>query len=255
VGEYDKHWHKEGTDNFYDINLRVQTKVGVVKNLDVQVSPIFVYRQTEGARSINMGDLPLDVNIQLFKIQTINGYPALKLALRANAPTGKYQHLSVHKEKTDATGSGCWFPGAALIFASLWHLKGIHYLGWRMYTEYRIGVPVHIKGRSAYGGDGATRGIVYPGNYLIFDTSLEYSFTQNWAIACDFRYMHTNRLRSSGSKAKMLRAPSKEEFSLAPAIEYNFTKTLGMIAGVWFSIAGRNTPQFINGMLSFEAHF
>lgn len=255
VGEYNKHWHTEGRDNFYDINLRVQTKVGVVKNLDVQVVPHFVYRRTQGEQSVNIGDLSLDLNIQLVKLQKINGYPALKLALRSNAPIGKYQHLSARKERTDATGTGCWFPGAALAFSSIWHLKGVHYLGWRLFGEYRLGVPVHVKGRSVYGGDSSTRGTVYPGNVLTCDTAVEYNFTQNWAFACDLRYTHSNRTRSSGKKAQMLKGPSREAFSLAPAIEYNFTHSFGMIGGVWFSVAGRNYPKFINGMLSCEMHF
>lgn len=255
VAEYDKHWHARGIDNFYHINLRVQTKFGVIKNVDFQLAPIFVVNETQGVHSENIGDLPIDLNIQLFRAMHGSGYPALKLALRANVPIGKYQHLSVHKKKTDVTGSGCWFPGPGLVYSSLWHLNGIHYLSGRISSEYRIGVPVRVKGRSVYGGDAKTRGVVYPGNYFNLDTSFEYNFTQNWAIACDFRYSHFNKTRSSGEKAKMLKKPSKELFSLAPAIEYNFSKTLGMIGGVWFSLAGRNTGKFINGMISIEAHF
>ena len=38
---------------------------------------------------------------------------------------------------------------------------------------------------------------------------------------------------------------SSTSIALAPAIEYNFTSRVGLIAGVEFSVAGRNTPSYI----------
>lgn len=255
VGFYNSHWHVESEPNFYDLNVRLQTKFGIVDRIDFQFTPIWVFRETRGEHSTNIGDMPLDLNIQLYRSMKRGGGPALKLALRANAPIGKYQHLSVRKRKTDATGTGCWFPGPGLYFSDLWHLGGIHYLELRVVSEYRFGVPVSVKSRNVYGGDAETKGTVYPGNYTSLDAAIQWNFTQRWALACDFRYEHHNKDRFSGKSSEPMTRPSREEFSLAPAIEYNWSRDIGIIGGVWFSVAGRNTHQFANGMLSLNAYF
>ncbi|MDF1757684.1 MAG: hypothetical protein P1U74_05245 [Legionellaceae bacterium] len=38
-------------------------------------------------------------------------------------------------------------------------------------------------------------------------------------------------------------------FSLAPAIEYNFSAHLGLIGGAWFTVAGKNTPNSVTSIL------
>lgn len=255
VGNYNSHWHVEKEPNFYDLNVRFQTKFGIVNRVDFQLTPTVVFRETQGEHSTNIGDLPIDLNIQIYRSMKLGGGPAIKLALRANAPIGKYQHLSVRKLKTDASGTGCWFPGAGLYFSDIWRVGGIHYIELRIVSEYRIGVPVSVKSRNIYGGDAETRGTVYPGNYLFIDSAIQWNLTQRWAVACDFRYEHHNRDRFSGKSSKPLIHPSREEFSLAPAIEYNWSKDVGMIGGIWFSFLGRNTHQFINGMFAVNAHF
>ncbi len=253
-GKYNSHWQTASIENFYSEEIRIQFKVGLIKRVEFQIEPSIIYQKTDGENAVNFGDLPLGLNVQILGPYTIHGEPNLKLSLLANAPTGKYQHLNGHKKQTDATGSGCWFPGLGLNLSQLWYFSDHHYLQLRAMFHYRFGVPVHVKGNNSYGGDASTRGTVYPGNYFIFDTALLYSFTQNWAGSCDFRYRHQNSNRYSLRGVKPA-SSSGEEFSLAPALEYNFSKKLGIIGGLWFTIAGRNVAQFINGILSLTAYF
>ncbi|HEX2583220.1 MAG TPA: transporter, partial [Chlamydiales bacterium] len=118
-------------------------------------------------------------------------------------------------------------------------------------AQYAISSLVYVRGANAYGGDSSTNGLVRPGNAVQLIVSFEYTLTQNWALALDTYYQHLNRSTFSGnSDGKKVGAPSSEQFSLAPAIEYNFSKKLGIIGGVWFSVASRNTPQFISGVLN-----
>jgi hypothetical protein len=152
-------------------------------------------------------------------------------------------------------GKGCWYPEIGLVLSKLFYFSGIHYLETRFYSTHRVGTPTFIKGRSVYGGDKTTRGTAYPGNIFIADFAFEYNLTQNWAMACDFYYLHHDHNRFSGKTKIPAVKPLHEQFSLAPAIEHNWSKTLGIIGGVWFSIAGRNTSQFINGILSLNAYF
>ncbi len=45
------------------------------------------------------------------------------------------------------------------------------------------------------------------------------------------------------------------EFTLAPAIDYTFSKDVALTAGVWFTVAGKNTPAFYAPMISFTANW
>ncbi len=254
IADDDSDWKAKSIENFYTEELRTQIKIGLFDRVDFQVAPRIVYHFTEHARAFNVGDLPFAFGLQILRQRTIHNGPNLKLSLIGNAPTGKYQHLNAHKKKTDASGSGCWFPGIGLFLSQLWYFSGPHYLDVRWTASYRFGVPVHVRGFNTYGGDNTTKGTVYPGNYWTLDSALQYSLTRNWVAACDFRYRHLNRTRFSGHGLKSTRH-SGEEWSLAPAIEYNFSRDLGIIGGVWFSIAGRNVPQFVNGILSLVSYY
>ncbi len=255
LARYDSSWQLQSRKQFYTGMLRVKTKVGLLDRLDFQFTPRVILEKTQGQQSINFGDLPIGLNIQVLRPKTQEEGPFVKLLLRANIPTGDYQDLNTHKERTDMTGSGSWFPGGGFSFSNLWHFSKRHFLEFRLVSEYRFGVPVSVKGLNAYGGEKGTKGRVFPGNRFYVNGAVQYSFTQRWAFACDFIYSHSGRNRFSGKKGDLIKKASSDLFSLAPAIEYNWSQRFGAIAGVWFSLAGRNADLFINPMLSFTAYF
>ena len=255
VGRYNSHWKTYSTPNFYNTNLRVRIKTGITNWLDAQILPQVTYQETEGKHSCNIGDLLAAFNIQLLTSELKSPWPAIKLMLHTRIPTGKYQHLKKDLKGTDATGTGCWFPEVNLIVSKLWHYSAIHFIEMRLATGYRIGTPTSVTGLNVYGGNRKTEGTAYPGNIFSFDAAIQYSLTQTWAFACDLYYLHTNQNRFSGHTTSSMTRPSSEQYSLAPAIEYNFSNDVGLIGGIWFSVAGRNTPQFINGILSLNAYF
>lgn len=241
--------------NFYNFNLRVRLKTGITSWMDLQITPQAVYKETLGVSSAGFADLLFAFNIQLLTFKIDNPWPSLKLILHASIPSGKYQELNPSLEATDGRGTGCWYPEIAFVSSKFWHFSKVHFLEARFYSGYRIGTPTSVKGLSVYGGDVHTRGIAYPGNVFFADAAFQYNLTKNWAFACDFYYQHLNRSRFSGRTIAAVGFPSAEQFSLAPAIEYNWSQSIGMIGGIWFSAAGRNTPQFINGILSLNAYF
>lgn len=267
---YDEHWHTHSKPNFYSANLQIITKIGLCQGLDFQIAPQVFYNETEGERYGNIGDLPLTLNIQLLKPQLSNPYPALKLFLKINAPTGKYQHLSSKLKKTDALGAGSLLPQVGLIIGKLIHTHGIHFLDLRFLLSYQVGTAVHVKGLNTYGGSKNTSGKIYPGNAFVFDAAFQYNVSRRWAFACDLYYNYNKKNRFSGTGGtppktqEVVSGPSVTEegvsasflpsqsISLAPAIEFNWSKNCGIIAGVWFSVAGKNTYQFTTGVISFN---
>ena len=85
----------------------------------------------------------------------------------------------------------------------------------------------------------------------------EYSLTRNWVLATDFVGIFGSKSRFLGNPGKNLMGlPSSNikrasiQYSLAPAIEYNWSESLGVIAGCWFTVAGKNSAKFENYTVS-----
>ncbi len=250
TGRYNSHWKAHSTPNFYSTQLQVQTKIGILRGLDFQFYPQFFFNETQGRHYSSIGDMPIGFNIQLLRSDLEDAWPAMKLGLKANIPLGKYQHLKAHRKRTDAIGVGTWYPAVCLVFSKMWNTSGIHFLESRLAFNYQIRTPVHVRGRNTYGGSSHTRGTAYPGNIFSVDGSIQYNFTQRWVFACDLFYLHSNKNRFSGKSDVSVTRPSREQLSLAPAIEYNWSDNLGLIGGVWFTVAGRNSAQFTTGVIA-----
>lgn len=256
-GIYDQHWKAQSLPNFYSTRAQLQTRIGIAESLDCRVYPQFFYNETEGGHYENIGDLPLALGFQLVRAQVTDLWPAIKLSLQVSAPLGKHQHLKPDRKRTDAIGSGAWDPTATLIFSKLWHTAETHYLSTRLVFNYKIGIPVHVKGFNTYGGAANTRGLVHQGDNYSVDGAIQYNFDRHWAFACDLIYSHNNKNSFSGKTGTdalgnpaVNTAPSREQVSLAPAIEYNFSRNLGVIGGVWFTVAGRNSNRFVTGVFA-----
>lgn len=258
TGFYDSHWSSHDTKNFYNVNTQIPIQVGILPRVDFAFDPQFSWNHIDGASHWAYNDMPFAFDLQLYYDTPDKWTPAIKLSFRAVAPLGKYQKLDPKDKGTDAGGGGTWSPGIGLTFSNLLHFTGVHFLASRLAFSYSVPNSVHVKGLNAYGGGHHTYGTVYPGPSFSADLGLEYTLARHWALALDVLYVHSNHTRFSGHKGKtdgvtnVIGAPSSEQFSLAPAIEYNFNNNYGIIAGVWFSVAGRNTAEFINGVVAFN---
>ncbi|MBS0654041.1 MAG: hypothetical protein JSR39_11020 [Verrucomicrobia bacterium] len=253
-GHYGPNWHTTSIPKFFTANVEIPIQYGPVKPIDVEIVPQFSWNHVDGASQWVVNDLPLILDIQLLYDKPGKWWPAIKLTLKANAPIGKYQKLDPHKLGTDIGGAGTWNETIALVFSHLYHISGVHYYAPRLYIGYTVPNPVHVKNLNAYGGAKGTRGKVYPGNTFVTILGMELSLTPHWALACDFQYQHSNKTRFSGKATAPMGGPSSEQFSVAPAFEYNWNANIGIIAGAWFTFAGRNTTEFASGVVAFNIY-
>lgn len=252
-GVYDEHWRAHSTPHFYSTQAQLLTVIGLTKSVELRLAPQAFYNTSQGAHYTNVGDFPVGFGFQLVRADVSDPWPSAKLILRASIPIGKYQHLNPDKNKTDAIGSGSWEPTVTLAFSKLFHTAPTHYLSSRLVFTYLLGTGVHVRGFNSYGGASDTRGTVHRGGVFSVDWSVEYNFSRHWAFACDLLYTHNNKNRFSGNPGGQNAvnfAPSKEQFSLAPALEYNWTDNVGVIAGPWFTFLGRNNGRFIAGVIA-----
>ncbi len=263
TGAYNNHWRPQSADhNFYSLQLQVPIWVGVCSFLDVTVQPIAAYQFTQNQQSMEFGDIPFGFDIQLLNEDQNRWWvPAIKLALKAVGPTGNYDDLNPNKLGTDAFGSGNWLPNATISLGRIFPIGEKHFFSPRLAWSYTVPTPLHVKNYNVYGGTYGTDGTVYPGNIFSFDFGFEYNLSQNWVVANDFYYQHNNKNRFSGDTgfiepgiAAVMTSPSSDQFSLAPAIEYNWSENIGIIGGVWFSFAGRNSSRFVTGVIALNIY-
>jgi hypothetical protein len=251
-GVYDKHWNSHHVPSNWSINPQLPIQIGLGKSWDCLISPQFLYNYNHGAHATRFGDLQAGVDYQILMDTKENWYPAVKVSLQETFPTGKYEHLSAHKKGTDISGMGAYTTNFALTFTRLFHFAWTHYLAARLYLGYTVSNMVHVRGINAYGGDPSTRGKVHPGNSFTALIGLEYTLTRHWALALDIKDTYINKTHFSGKTTTPVGSGSFEQISLAPAIEYNFNESSGLIAGVWFSVAGRNAPDFTSYVIAFN---
>lgn len=256
-GNYNAHWQTQDLkDNVYQIYTQHPFQFGMPARMDFTFIPQFGWNYTDGAGEWVVNDMSFGFDYQLYYRHPDSWYPSVKLALRGNFPLGKYQKLNPKKLGQDIGGSGSWAPSIAINMSRLVWFGGTQFLSLRWSVGYTFPTPVHVKGFNAYGGGHHTHGTAWPGQNLQVLFGLEYSLTKRWAFAFDFDYSHTNKTRFSGHRGKtngvpnILGSPSSEQFSIAPALEYNWSAYVGMIAGVWFTVGGRNTSEFAQGIVA-----
>ena len=254
---YNRHWHSESQPNFYSINPEIVVEIGIAKSVHFQFTPQLFWNEFQGKSSVRIGDLPLQLDFQLVTAKDTDWWPNMLLFVQETMPTGHYQRLDPKKKGVDITGLGSFSTSIGLALSKQTWFGGAHWLSTRFNFIPRFSLPVHVKGFNTYGGGYGTRGKVYPGVFYQTILSFEFAFTRNWAFAIDLFNAYGNKTRfkgkpgftSKGAHANVGHS-SFTFFSLAPAIEYNWSESLGLIAGCWFTVAGRNTQNFASAVIA-----
>lgn len=252
---FDKNGKSHSIKDIVSVNPQLVFLFGMFKRVEGIISVQSVTNIQGNKSKTGFGDMNVNVGIGLLE-ETLYR-PALLLAIQETFPTGKYNQLKPQNNGLDAIGGGAYKTTVSLNIAKCvwWLLK--HPINFRASASYTFPSIAKVKGYHAYGGGINTDGKIHTPNAFAFDGAFEYSFTQRWVLACDFVYNYAaktifvgkNGLDASGDKA-LNGGPFKDSISLAPAIEYNPSPNLGVLAGVWFSVWGRNTLDFVSGVVS-----
>lgn len=268
---YDSHWQTVENPTLWLNSLQTSIQIGLTKWLDFQFSPSLFWNYSQHQTKWVLGDMPIGFDIQLYRSPEKSWIPGIKLILKENVPLGKYRNLNPKKNGTDAAGIGSWMTGVGLVFGHIHHVYSVHYFNYRLLLLYNIPAPVRIKGFSVYGGGYGADARVFPPQNFEIDLGMELTLSQNWAFALDIVGYWADKRRFSGKVGTLgseetigilgfdvpasLANGSQAQFSLAPAIEYNWDTDLGAIAGVWFTVAGRNSPVFTSGVIALNYYF
>lgn len=225
---------------------------GLSDSTTIGLIPRFGYDNPSQGSALGIGDMTAQVSFRLSRFLDQGWLPATALVITETVPTGKYDRLS---SPNDGIGGGSYTTTLALYGQYyLWMPNG-RILRTRINVSEGWSRYVDVEDASVYGTSQGFRGRAFPGNSFSFDSAWEYSVTRNWVAALDIVYNENGPTTVIGDYAPAngalapagvnVRSGSNFSISLAPAIEYNWTATVGVIVGAKLVVAGRNTAAAV----------
>lgn len=252
-GSYDKNWAYQPQPATNKLSALVLAETGITSFMDLTLQVNESYDRFEHQHFFLYQDTQTFLGFQLARDQKESWTPDFRLLLGESFPTGKYKNLNPNYQLSDSSGSGSYQTSVVLVSRKIFYAIPNHPFNINLNLEYILSSKAHVQGYNVYGGDASTRGKVRVGNQFLTNIALEYSFTRNWVVGLDMRYLHQNKSVFKGNTKEgsaSVGTPSSEQFSIAPCIEYNYNANLGVIAGAWFTVAGRNSQSMRSGVLS-----
>jgi hypothetical protein len=199
---------------------------------------------------IGMGDLTLQGQYRLKLFHEGSRIPTMSVAVQETLPTGKYDRLG--NRPSDGFGGGAYTTTVAFYSQTYFWMPNGRMLRMRFNVVPAFSSSVNVHDVSVYGTSTGFRGNATPGASVFVDAAWEYSLTRRWVLALDAVYRHQGNTAVSGYNVLdpnrsplQLNSGASDAFQLAPAIEYNWKRNIGVLLGTRLIPAGRNTPATI----------
>lgn len=257
LGKYRNNRNVEDKPNKLTIQSLTLVQFGIAPRFDFEVIPTFQWSRRQGSSSAGLGDTRALLGTQIVYQKMNSWQPDLRFAIGTIFPTGKYENLNPRKKGTDDRGNGAYGGFINLVTQKTFFWLPMHPIRIRIANEFTFFTSVDVQGLNSYGGGINTQGSIYPGKRYTGIFSVELSLSQNWVLAFDLQYRARAKTKFQGNKgldengkAAEVGSLASQQISLAPAVEYNFSEKIGLIAGAWFTAYGKNTNKFANGMVS-----
>ena len=237
--------------------------VGLTEYMDMVMVTPYEINWSNGQSGSGFSDSLFGIGIQALRQKDDTWIPDLRIVVSEIFPTGKYDRLNPRKKETDQTGQGSYQTTVAFIFQRLTEFNNQHYLRTRLSLLAAKTQDVHVVGFNSYLSSTQAHGNIKIGNWYTVDAAFEYSLTQNWVPVFELQYINKQKSVFSfdhGFTAdNFIGAAGGIEgggvLTLAPALEYNFNEHWGVIAGVWFSVSGPTSKQFVANTIAVNYYF
>ena len=205
---------------------------------------------SNGASSsgIGMGDLSLQAQYRLTQFHPGRWLPTMSVAVQETLPTGKYDRLGIRP--SDGMGSGAYTTTLSFYTQTYFWLPNGRILRTRFNVSQALPSTAGVKDVSVYGTQSGFRGQAQPGKSLLLDSSWEYSLTRRWVLAFESTYRHAAETRVTGINTVdhtevSLNSGSSDTIAFAPAVEYSWKPTIGVLLGARIVSLGHNASHSI----------
>lgn len=230
-------------------------KVGITNHLSLNMLPTYSYSWGNHSKrsGLKFNDFPFEFQYRLTPHYT----PSITVYLGANAPTGDYTNLA---NASEGVGQGVWairyglHTQFALPFFN-------HAMRVRLWAQARQPVSsARLRNVTSYGTGNGFAGRGHVGPYGNDGGALEFGITRRWVFALDLYHTWAASTevrgynRTTGARIRS-RSGWSGAFNVGPAIEYNFSSSVGAVAGVILPVAGHNTSRSISPQCAVFAMF
>ena len=230
---------------------------GLSDRVDALFSSSYSVNHSEGLSAHHIGDTSVLLGFQALRQKPDTWVPNLRITTQMIIPTGRANSLNPTDKGTGVTGAGAYESIVSFNFQELLEFSATHALRTRLCFAYLYSFPVHKDEDINLDGVIDINGVVKAGNLISVDLSTEFTLTKNWVAVMEAYYFTT---QASTFKGNIIYQGQNQSFnpthpafnrtSLAPAIEYNFSANVGIIAGAWFSVEGKNAPAFKSAVIA-----
>ncbi|HVI04964.1 MAG TPA: hypothetical protein VM711_02585 [Sphingomicrobium sp.] len=228
-----------GSSGFY--------QYGLLDNLTVGLQPAFATDTNRIGQGLAVGDFKLLSQLRLSHFTPKHQVPSIAIVLNEVVPTGKDDRLGPLQE---GHGSGAFGTEIGVNVQHYFLLRNGRLLRARINILRRFSDRAGVSGRSVYGTGPGFRGHVKPGAKTTLIGAVEYSLTNEWVLALDVesdfarRTIIVGREMSGGPQVRKSE-PASSDVGFAPAVEYNWSSSTGVLLGVWIIPKGHNTPSSV----------
>ena len=230
--------HHPGSSGFY--------QYGLLDNFTVGVQPAFATATNRLGSGMAIGDFKLLTQVRLTRFTPTHRVPTIAIVVNEVLPTGKDDKLGPREE---GHGSGAFATEIGVNVQYYFLLENNRLLRARINVLHSFPSGTKLADRSVYGTLPGFRGRAHPGSKTTLIGAVEYSVTREWVLALDVIRESAGKTRVEGSypggSRLRLRSPSSSDVGFAPAVEYNWSDTTGVLLGVWISPKGHNTSASV----------
>ena len=222
---------------------------GLSDRWTVGLRPSFGYTQLDDGDSsshIGVGDLALHAQYALTTFSRDSRVPAIALAIEESLPIGRYDRLD---RMSNGFGNGAYTTTFGVYAQQYFWLSNGRILRGRVNIGGSFSNRVAVHDLSVYGTPDGFDGKARPGASLSFDNAWEYSLTSHWVLAADFYYRHdapTTVRDATGTR----RTSAFDTFAVVPAVEYNWSSRVGLIAGARYIAARGHNARSITPVVA-----
>ena len=231
---------------------------GVTDTVTLGVIPTFGSARTHESRQprrYDIGDLTLTAQYRFNRAKPGALIPTLAVVVQRTLPLGRFDRLGSDLDLGIGTGAQSTLIGAYA--QRIDRLGNGRPLRTRLNMTYSFAPAVHLNGVSSYGTPDGFRGSARPGDVAVVDLSVEYSLTRKVVFAADLIYRATGptSITSDGIAPPDRRLPATRAFSIAPAIEYSWSSSRGLLIGVRLTPKGKHVSASVTPVVAFNAIF
>ncbi len=265
-GQFDRNGTLRSTGAAHDFGSQSYIEYGLFDRFTVGLIPRLGLHESSAGQSsadFTVGDTTVQEAFGLTQFHQGSDIPATALVTQETFPTGKYDRLG---GQTDgALGSGAYSTTVALYSQMYFWMPNGRILRARLDVSYEASQWASVHGTSVYGTSSGFDGRVHPGQSVFGDLAFEYSVTQSWVLAMDFWWEHDGNTQVEGGYAPtatsvlpaylVRNSGSDDLLYLAPAVEYNWSPRMGVIAGARITGAGRNVGATVAPVAAINMFF